>query len=227
MNKLIIVRHGESVWNKENVFTGWIDAPLSEEGINQAKTAGQILKEKEFTFDLAFTSVLKRAYNTLDLILEEMNLTLPIKKSWRLNERHYGGLQGMNKDEARKKFGEEQVQIWRRSYDVRPPIEKEVTESKYEEIREGDVPLTESLKDTEERLLPYWKETIVPQIISGKKIIIAAHGNSIRALIKNIEGLSGEEIVKIEIPMGNPLVYELDDNLKPINKYYLSVPVLD
>ncbi|MFA5730043.1 MAG: 2,3-diphosphoglycerate-dependent phosphoglycerate mutase [Candidatus Paceibacterota bacterium] len=227
MNKLIIVRHGESVWNKENVFTGWIDAPLSEEGIKQAKSAGQILKEKGFTFDLAFTSVLKRAYDTLDLILGEMNLTLPIEKSWRLNERHYGGLQGMNKDEARKKFGEEQVQIWRRSYDVRPPIEKEVTESKYEEIREGDVPSTESLKDTEERLLPYWKETIIPQIMSGKKIIIAAHGNSIRALIKNIEGLSGEEIVKIEIPMGNPLVYELDDNLKPINKYYLSVPVLD
>ncbi|MFZ2390462.1 MAG: 2,3-diphosphoglycerate-dependent phosphoglycerate mutase [Minisyncoccales bacterium] len=227
MNKLIIVRHGESVWNKENVFTGWIDAPLSEEGIKQAKSAGQILKEKGFTFDLAFTSVLKRAYDTLDLILGEMNLTLPIEKSWRLNERHYGGLQGMNKDEARKKFGEEQVQIWRRSYNVRPPIEKEVVESKYEEIREGDVPSTESLKDTEERLLPYWKETIVPQIISGKKIIIAAHGNSIRALIKNIEGLSGEEIVKIEIPMGNPLVYELDDNLKPINKYYLSVQVLD
>lgn len=176
MNKLIIVRHGESVWNKENVFTGWIDAPLSEEGIKQAKSAGQILKEKGFTFDLAFTSVLKRAYDTLDLILGEMNLTLPIEKSWRLNERHYGGLQGMNKDEARKKFGEEQVQIWRRSYDVRPPIEKEVTESKYEEIREGDVPSTESLKDTEERLLPYWKETIIPQIMSGKKIIIAAHG---------------------------------------------------
>jgi 2,3-bisphosphoglycerate-dependent phosphoglycerate mutase len=227
MNKLIIVRHGESVWNKENVFTGWIDAPLSEEGINQAKTAGRILKEKGFTFDLAYTSVLQRAYNTLDLILEEMNLTLPIEKSWRLNERHYGGLQGMNKDEARNKFGEEQVKIWRRSYDIKPPVVKEVTEYKYEEIREGEVPLTESLKDTEERLLPYWQETIVPQIMSGKKIIIAAHGNSIRALIKNIEGLSGEEIVKIEIPMGNPLVYELDDNLKPINKYYLSVPVLD
>jgi 2,3-bisphosphoglycerate-dependent phosphoglycerate mutase len=227
MNKLIIVRHGESVWNKENIFTGWIDAPLSEEGIEQAKKAGKILKEKGFTFDLAYTSVLQRAYNTLDLILEEMNLTLPIEKSWRLNERHYGGLQGMNKDEARNKFGEEQVKIWRRSYDIKPPVEKEVTEYKYEEIREGEVPLTESLKDTEERLLPYWQETIVPQIMSGKKIIIAAHGNSIRALIKNIEGLSGEEIVKIEIPMGNPLVYELDDNLKPINKYYLSVPVLD
>lgn len=221
MNKLIIIRHGESVWNKENIFTGWLDAPLSEEGINQAKRAGQILKEKGFTFDLAFTSVLKRAYNTLDLILGEMNITIPIEKSWRLNERHYGELQGMNKDEAREKFGQEQVEIWRRSYDVKPPIKKGEKKFKYEEIKEGNVPLTESLKDTEERLVPYWKETIAPQIVAGKKIIIAAHGNSIRALIKNIEGLSGEEITKVEIPMGIPLVYELDDNLKLINKHYL------
>ncbi len=227
MNKLIIIRHGESVWNKENIFTGWIDAPLSEEGVSQAKKAGQLLKEKGFSFDMAFTSVLKRAYDTLDLVLKEMNLAVPIEKSWRLNERHYGGLQGMNKDEARAKFGEEQIKIWRRSYDIKPPIEKEVEEYKYEEIKEGDLPLTESLKDTEERLLPYWQKTIAPQIMSGKKIIIAAHGNSIRALIKNIEGLSGEEITKIEIPMGNPLVYELDDDLKLLNKYYLSVQVLD
>ena len=227
MNKLIIIRHGESVWNKENIFTGWIDAPLSEEGVSQAKKAGQLLKEKGFSFDMAFTSVLKRAYDTLDLVLKEMNLAVPIEKSWRLNERHYGGLQGMNKDEARAKFGEEQIKIWRRSYDIKPPIEKEVEEYKYEEIKEGDLPLTESLKDTEERLLPYWQKTIAPQIMSGKKIIIAAHGNSIRALIKNIEGLSGEEITKIEIRMGNPLVYELDDDLKLLNKYYLSVQVLD
>jgi 2,3-bisphosphoglycerate-dependent phosphoglycerate mutase len=222
MNKLVIIRHGESVWNKENIFTGWIDAPLSEEGIEQAKKAGQILKEKGFTFDLGFTSVLRRAYNTLDLVLKEMELSIPIEKSWRLNERHYGCLQGMNKDAMREKYGKEQVEIWRRSYDVRPPAEEQGKECKYEEIKEGEVPLTESLKDTEERLLPYLKETIIPQIISGKKIIIAAHGNSIRALIKNIEEISEEEITKVEIPVGVPLVYELDDNLKVLNKYYLK-----
>jgi 2,3-bisphosphoglycerate-dependent phosphoglycerate mutase len=226
MNKLVIIRHGESVWNKENIFTGWIDAPLSEKGIEQARAAGELLKKEGFSFDLAFTSVLRRAYDTLDLILKEMGLAIPIEKSWRLNERHYGGLQGMNKDEMREKFGKEQIEIWRRSYDVRPPI-KEEKELKYEEIKEGEAPLTESLKDTEERFLPYWKETIVPQILSGKKIIIAAHGNSIRALIKNLEGVSREEIAKIEIPIGIPLVYELDDNLKVLNKYYLSVHTLD
>jgi len=220
MNKLVIIRHGESVWNKENIFTGWIDAPLSEEGIAQAKRSGIILKKKGFTFDLAFTSVLQRAYNTLDLILEEMSLAVPVEKSWRLNERHYGGLQGMNKDEMRQKYGEDQVAIWRRSYDIKPPA-KEEKEFKYPEIKEGEVPLTESLKDTEERLLPYWKETIIPQIIANKNIIIAAHGNSIRALIKNLEKLSEEEIIKVEIPVGNPLIYELDDDLKPTKKYYL------
>jgi len=221
MNKLVIVRHGESVWNKENVFTGWIDAPLSEEGINQAKRAGQILKGKGFTFDLGFTSVLQRAYNTLDLILKEMNITIPVEKSWRLNERHYGDLQGLNKNETKEKFGEEQVALWRRSYDVQPPAKGEEKEFAYKEVKEGNVPLTESLKDTEERLVPYWKETIVPQILASKKVIISAHGNSIRALIKNLEGLSSEEITKIEIPVGTPLVYELDDNLKVLNKYYL------
>jgi 2,3-bisphosphoglycerate-dependent phosphoglycerate mutase len=227
MNKLVIIRHGESVWNKNNIFTGWIDVPLSEEGIKQAKKAGQILKEKGYIFDLGFTSVLRRAYDTLDLVLKEMKLSIPVEKSWRLNERHYGGLQGMNKDAMREEYGKEQVEIWRRSYDVRPPIEKNEKEFEYREIREGEVPLTESLKDTEERLLPYWKETIVPQILSDKKVIISAHGNSIRVLIKNIEKVSGEEIVKIEIPVGIPLVYELDDNLKVLNKYYLSVNSLD
>jgi len=221
MNKLVIIRHGESIWNKENKFTGWIDAPLSEEGINQAKKAGQILKEKGFTFDLGFTSVLQRAYNTLELVLGEMNIEIPVEKSWRLNERHYGGLQGADKNEMREKFGKEQVEIWRRSYDVRPPA-KEQKEFTYKEIQEGEVPLTESLKDTEERLIPYWEETIVPQILTNKKIIIAAHGNSIRALIKKLEGISGEEITKIEIPVGIPLVYELDNNLKVLNKYYLN-----
>jgi len=222
MNKLVIIRHGESVWNKENVFTGWIDAPLSEKGIEQAKKAGQLLKEKGFSFDLAFTSSLERAQNTLDLILKEMNISIPVEKSWRLNERHYGALQGMNKDEMRKKFGTEQVEIWRRSYDVRPPAKIEKKELKYEEVKEGEVPSAESLKDTEERLLPYWKEKIIPAIKEGKRIIISAHGNSIRSLIKNIEGLSGDEIVKIEIPIGIPLVYELDDDLKLVDKYFIN-----
>lgn len=222
MKKLVIIRHGESVWNKENIFNGWIDTPLSEKGVEEAKRAGTILKEKGFVFDIGFTSVLERAYITLDLILKEMNLSIPIEKSWRLNERHYGALQGMNKDEMREKFGKEQVEIWRRSYDVRPPAKEEEGEFKYKEVKEGSVPLTESLKDTEERLLPYWNETIVPMIKSGKRVIISAHGNSIRALIKNIEGMSGKEIAKVEIPIGIPLVYELDDNLKPADKYYLN-----
>jgi len=222
MNKLVIIRHGESIWNKENIFNGWIDTPLSEKGIEQAKKAGQILKEKGFSFDVAFTSLLERASNTLNLILKEMNLSIPVEESWRLNERHYGALQGENKDEMRKKFGAEQVEIWRRSYNVRPPEKKEERELGYKEVKEGEVPLTESLEDTEKRLLPYWQDSIVPQIKEGKKIIISAHGNSIRALIKNIEGLSEEEIVKVEVPVGIPLVYELDDNLKPLNKYYLK-----
>ncbi|MFA5169141.1 MAG: 2,3-diphosphoglycerate-dependent phosphoglycerate mutase [Candidatus Paceibacterota bacterium] len=224
MNKLVIIRHGESIWNKENIFTGWIDAPLSEKGIEQAKKAGRALKEKGFSFDIAFTSLLERAYKTLDLVLKEMNLSIPVEKSWRLNERHYGALQGENKDEMRKKFGIEQVEAWRRSYNVRPPA-KEEKDFRYEEVKEGEVPLTESLKDAEKRILPYWQESIVPLIKEGKKVIILAHGNSIRALIKNIEGISEEEIAKIakiEIPLATPLVYELDDNLKPINKYYLK-----
>ena len=222
MNKLVIIRHGESVWNKENRFTGWIDAPLSETGIEQAREAGRNLKNQEFFFDLGFTSVLQRAYNTLNLILSEMSISIPIEKSWRLNERHYGALQGLNKDEARKQFGEEQVQIWRRSYDVRPPKKTEEIKYEYDEIEEGEVPLAESLKDTETRLLPYWNERMAPAIKEGKRVIISAHGNSIRALIRNIEGISGEEIASVEIPIGIPLVYELDDNLKVIDKYYLK-----
>lgn len=222
MNKLVIIRHGESVWNKENIFTGWIDVPLSEKGMEQAKKAGQSLKEKGFSFDIAFTSVLKRAYDTLDLILEEMKISIPVEKSWRLNERHYGMLQGMNKDDMRQKFGVEQVEKWRRGYDTRPPIKEAGKTFEYREVDEGEALLTESLKDTEQRLLPYWKESIVPQIKSGRKVIVCAHGNSIRAIIKNIEGLSGEDIEKVEIPVGIPLVYDLDENLKPINKYYLD-----
>jgi len=222
MFKLVIIRHGESVWNQENIFTGWIDAPLSEKGIEQAKKAGKLLKKKDFVFDLAFTSVLQRAYKTLDLILEEMDLNIPIEKSWRLNERHYGALQGLNKDETRNKYGKDQVEEWRRSYETRPPARINEKQLEYLEIKEGLVPFTESLKDTETRLFPYWLREIVPKIKEGKRIIISAHGNSIRSLIKNIEMLSGEQIAKIEIPIGIPLVYELDDNLRVLNKYNLE-----
>jgi len=222
MFKLVIIRHGESVWNEKNIFTGWIDAPLSEKGIKQAKKAGKLLKEKGFTFDLAFTSVLQRAYKTLDLILEEMNLNIPIERSWRLNERHYGNLQGLDKDETRNKYGEKQVEEWRRSYEIRPPAKLNEKQLEYPEIKEGLVPFTESLKDTETRLFPYWLRAIIPKIKEGKRIIISAHGNSIRSLIKNIEMLSGEQIAKVEIPIGVPLVYELDDNLRVLNKYSLE-----
>jgi 2,3-bisphosphoglycerate-dependent phosphoglycerate mutase len=220
MTKLVIIRHGESLWNKENIFAGWVDVPLTEKGIMEAKKAGAVLKEKGLSFDLGFTSVLKRASDTLNLILKEMNLDIPVEKSWRLNERHYGWLQGKNRDEMRKKFGCEQVEKWRRGYEVKPPT-KDKAVYKYEEVGGENIPSTESLKDTEERLMPYWNEKIAPEIKKGKRVIISAHGNSIRALIKNIEGLSGDEIVKVEIPIGIPLVYELNDDLKPVDKYYL------
>lgn len=219
MHKLVIVRHGQSIWNKENIFTGWIDVPLSDLGINQAKEAGIKLKEKGFTFDIAFSSVLKRSIDTLDLILEEMGLSIPIHRSWRLNERHYGYLQGKNKDEMREKFGKELVEEWRRSYSIRPPQKDDQSLLYFKEI--GDAPLCESLEDTEKRLLPYWKEEIEP-LIKEKRIIISAHGNSIRTLIKIIENLSGSEIEKMEVPVGEPLIYEFDDNLKIVKKYHLS-----
>ena len=227
MNKLVLVRHGESVWNKENIFTGWIDVDLSEKGIEQAKKAGEMLKD--YSFDLAYTSYLKRASDTLDIILRELNLiNIPIKKSWQLNERFYGALQGKNKDEVKKEFGEEQFKLWRRSYETKPPaITKEYemypgNDPKYKELEEKDLPLTESLKDTENRVMPYLSEEIFPNIKQGKKIIIAAHGNSIRAMVKILENISGEEIAQTEIPLGIPLVYELDDNLKVTKKYYLE-----
>lgn len=219
MHKLVIVRHGQSIWNKENIFTGWIDVPLSDLGISQAKEAGQKLKEKGFSFDIAFSSVLKRSIDTLDLILEEMGLSIPIHRSWRLNERHYGYLQGKNKDEMREKFGKELVEEWRRSYSIRPPQKDDQSLLYFKEI--GDAPLSESLEDTEKRLLPYWKEEIEP-LIKEKRIIISAHGNSIRTLIKIIENLSGSEIEKMEVPVGEPLIYEFDDNLKIVKKYHLS-----
>lgn len=223
MIKLVLVRHGESIWNKENKFTGWTDVDLSEKGIEEAKNAGKKLKEAGFTFDLAYTSVLKRANHTLDIILDELDLNIPISYAWQLNERHYGALQGLNKDETRKKYGEEQVHIWRRSYDVTPPSldseDERYTEmlSRYTEY----VPHTECLKDTVERVVPYFEGTIVPNLKNNKKVIIVAHGNSLRGLIKYLDNVSDEDIINLEIPTGSPIVYELDDDLKPIKHYYI------
>lgn len=224
MNKLVIIRHGESIWNKENIFTGWIDVPLSETGIKQARCAGRLLEKDGYSFDIGFTSVLQRAEKTLDIILEEMHLSIPVEKSWRLNERHYGGLQGMNKDEARKIYGEDQIQEWRRSYEVRPPIKKEEKLSiyKYKEASRDNAPLTESLKDTEERVIPYWEERIMPEIKNGKRVVISAHGNSIRAIVRIIDNISGVNIAKVEIPTASPLVYDIDDNFNFVKKYYLD-----
>jgi 2,3-bisphosphoglycerate-dependent phosphoglycerate mutase len=231
MYKIVMVRHGESVWNKENRFTGWTDVDLSEKGIEEAKKGGRILKENGYVFDVAFTSVLKRAINTLHIILAEMDLLwIPEYKHWRLNERHYGALQGLNKAEMAEKYGEEQVKIWRRSYDVPPPpLTKDDPrypghDPRYKELKEEEIPLCESLKDTVARVLPYWNEVIAPTIKEGKRVIIAAHGNSIRALVKYLDNISDQDIVEVNIPTGIPLVYELDENLKPINRYYLGDP---
>lgn len=231
MKKIVLLRHGESTWNKENRFTGWTDVDLSEKGLVEAKKAGQTLKKEGFVFDLAITSVLKRAIRTLWIALDEMDLMwIPVYNSWRLNERHYGALQGLNKSEMAAKFGEEQVHIWRRSYDIRPPALEETdprycgNDPRYKDMDKKDIPLTECLKDTVIRFLPYWHETIVPLINADKKIIISAHGNSLRALVKHLDSVSDEEIPTLNIPTGIPLVYELDDNLKPINKYYLGDP---
>lgn len=229
MYKIVLLRHGESVWNKANRFTGWTDVELSEKGIREAHEAGKILKEEGYTFDLAFNSVLKRAIQTLWITLEEMDLMwIPIYNHWRLNERHYGALQGLNKAETAKKYGEEQVLIWRRSYATPPPLltpdDKRFPgfEEKYKNLTKDELPLGECLKDTVERVLPYWHETIVPTIKSGKKIIISAHGNSLRALVKYLDNMSEEAILKLNIPTGVPLVYELDKNIKPIKHYYLG-----
>jgi 2,3-bisphosphoglycerate-dependent phosphoglycerate mutase len=231
MIKLVLLRHGESIWNKENRFTGWTDVDLSERGIAEAQKAGQILKEQRYTFDVVFTSVLKRAIRTLWLVQEEMDLMwIPVHLSWRLNERCYGALQGLNKAETAAKFGEEQVLIWRRSYDVRPPGLEKTDERypgndpRYRDLDEKDIPLTECLKDTVNRFLPYWHEVIAPVIKSGKRVIISAHGNSLRALVKYLDNIADEEILKLNIPTGMPLVYELDDGLKPIRHYYLGDP---
>jgi 2,3-bisphosphoglycerate-dependent phosphoglycerate mutase len=229
MHKLVLLRHGESTWNKENRFTGWHDVDLTDEGRKQARQAGEVLKAEGFTFDLAYVSVLKRALRTLWLALDELDLLwIPIEKSWRLNERHYGALQGLNKAETAAKFGDDQVKIWRRSYDVPPPALEESDERypghdpRYAAVPKAELPLTECLKDTVARFLPLWQETIAPQVKSGKKVIIAAHGNSLRALVKYLDNMTEAEILELNIPTGIPLVYELDDDLKPIRHYYLG-----
>jgi 2,3-bisphosphoglycerate-dependent phosphoglycerate mutase len=229
MHKLILIRHGESDWNKQNRFTGWTDVDLSEKGIQEAKEAGEVLKREGYTFDVAYTSVLKRAIRTLWIVLDEMDLMwVPVIRSWRLNERHYGALQGLNKAETAEKFGEAQVKIWRRSYDIPPPKLEQSDERfpgrdpRYASLTEEELPLTECLKDTVARFLPLWHETIAPEIRKGRKVLIVAHGNSLRALVKYLDNVSDKDIVELNIPTGMPLVYELDDDLKPIRHYYLG-----
>ena len=231
MRKIILLRHGESIWNKENRFTGWTDVDLSDKGREETKKAGEVLKKEGFIFDIAYTSVLKRAIETLWIVLEEMDLMwIPVHNSWRLNERHYGALQGLNKSEMAMKFGEDQVLIWRRSYDIRPPALEETDsrhhgqDPRYKDLDKKDIPYTECLKDTVARFMPYWHETIAPAVKADKRIIIAAHGNSLRALVKYLDNISDEEIVRLNIPTGIPLVYELDDELRPIKHYYLGDP---
>jgi len=231
MKKLVLLRHGESVWNKENRFTGWTDVDLSEKGLEEAKESGLVLKKEGYSFDIAYTSVLKRAIRTLWIALDEMDLMwIPVERTWRLNERHYGALQGLNKAETAAKHSDEQVHIWRRSYDVPPPpLEKNDkrypgNDPRYKSLSEKELPRTECLKDTVERFLPYWHEAIAPAVKAGKKVLIAAHGNSLRALVKYLDNVSDEEIPKLNIPTGIPLVYELDDDLKPIKHYYLGDP---
>lgn len=229
MTKLVLLRHGESVWNKENRFTGWTDVDLSEKGLREAREAGKLLSDQKLTFDIAYTSVLKRAVRTLWIALDEMDLLwIPVEKSWRLNERHYGALQGLNKAETAAKFGDEQVKIWRRSYAIPPPALESADprspskDPRYKSLDASEVPLTECLKDTVDRFLPFWHRTIAPSITSGKRVIIAAHGNSLRALVKYLDNVSDEAIVELNIPTGIPLVYELDDSLKPLKSYYLG-----
>lgn len=226
--KLVLLRHGESVWNKENRFTGWTDVDLSEKGVKEAENAGKLLKDKGYTFDVSFTSILKRANRTLEIVLKEMNLNIPVYYSYRLNERHYGALQGLNKDEMRKKFGDEQVHIWRRSYDVRPPeLSKDDerypgNDPKYKDLTPEELPLTECLKDTLERVLPYYNNEIKKHLEKKENVLVVAHGNSLRSIIKYLENVSDEDIMNVEIPTGIPYVYELDDNLTIKEKYFLK-----
>jgi 2,3-bisphosphoglycerate-dependent phosphoglycerate mutase len=231
MKRVVLLRHGESTWNRENRFTGWTDVPLSEKGVREATEAGRLLREGGFEFDVAFTSLLKRAIRTLWIALEETDrMWIPVVKDWRLNERHYGGLQGLDKAETAAKYGMEQVHVWRRSYDIPPPALTRDDERwpgrdpRYANLAPEQVPLTESLKDTVARFLPYWHEAIAPAVASGRRVVIAAHGNSLRALVKYLDGVSDQEITELNIPTGVPLVYELGDDLKPIRHYYLGDP---
>jgi 2,3-bisphosphoglycerate-dependent phosphoglycerate mutase len=231
MYKVVLLRHGESTWNKENRFTGWTDVDLSEKGIAEAHDGAKDLTKEGFTFDIAFTSVLKRAIRTLWIVQDDMDLMwIPVERNWRLNERHYGALQGLNKSETAKKYGDEQVLIWRRSYDTPPPALEPTDERypgndpRYASLTKDELPLTECLKDTVARFMPYWHETIAPTIKSGKRVLIAAHGNSLRALVKYLDNVSEKDIVSLNIPTGMPLVYELDKDLKPLDRYYLGDP---
>jgi 2,3-bisphosphoglycerate-dependent phosphoglycerate mutase len=227
--KLVLLRHGQSDWNLENRFTGWTDVGLSEQGVAEAHTAGQLLRDDKYSFDLAYTSVLKRAIQTLWIVLEEMSLEwIPVSNAWQLNERHYGALQGLNKAETAKEYGEAQVKLWRRSYDVPPPAlewndpRHPHFEARYASLRKTELPATESLKITLERVIPFWHSSIVPVIMSGKSLMIAAHGNSLRAMVKYLDNISDEEIPELNIPTGIPLVYELDADLKSVTHYYLA-----
>ena len=229
MHKLVLLRHGESVWNRENRFTGWTDVDLSEKGVAEAQAAAQLLRDGGYTFDVAFSSVLRRAIRTLWIVQDALDLLwLPVSRSWRLNERHYGALQGLNKGEMVKQYGEAQVQIWRRSYAVPPPALTKEDERypgrdrRYADLAAAELPVTEALRDTVARFLPYWHESIVPELRAGKRVIIAAHGNSLRALVKYLDGVSEEDIVGLNIPTGIPLVYELDNDLRPLRHYYLG-----
>jgi 2,3-bisphosphoglycerate-dependent phosphoglycerate mutase len=231
MYKVVLLRHGESTWNKENLFTGWTDVGLSEKGVQEAIEGGRVMAKEGYVFDVAFTSVLKRAIKTLWLALEEMDqMWIPVYNSWRLNERHYGALQGLNKAQTAEKFGEQQVKIWRRSYDIQPPAltpdddRYPGKDPRYASLTPEELPLTECLKDTVARTLPYWHETIALTVRSGKRVIVAAHGNSLRGLVKYLDNVSEQDIVGLNIPTGIPLVYELDDQLKPLRHYYLGDP---
>ncbi|MEZ5399100.1 MAG: 2,3-diphosphoglycerate-dependent phosphoglycerate mutase [Bryobacteraceae bacterium] len=231
MKKVVLIRHGESDWNRENRFTGWTDVDLSDKGRQEAREAAAALKDAGFAFDLAFTSVLKRAIRTLNTIIDEMDLMwIPVIKAWQLNERHYGALQGLDKGETAVKFGEAQVKIWRRSYDTPPPVleaddpRNPAKDPRYAGLSATELPLTECLKDTVARAVPYWEQHIAPEIRAGRNVIVAAHGNSLRALVKYFDGISDADIVELNIPTGMPLVYELDDDLKPLKSYYLGDP---
>lgn len=231
MYKVVLLRHGESTWNHENRFTGWTDVDLSEKGLGEAKAAGELLRKEGYVFDVAFTSVLKRALRTCWIVLDELDrLWIPVTKSWRLNERHYGALQGLNKAETAAKHGEEQTKIWRRSFDTPPPpLDRDdprhpVHDPRYAGLSDADLPATESLKETIARFVPYWTDTIAPEVKAGRRVLIAAHGNSLRALVKYLDGISDKDIIELNIPTGIPLVYELDEQLKPIRSYYLGDP---